>query len=322
MAKILGIDAGGSKTRVICCDMEDLQRDISIGTREELLRSGNFRQLGKAGIRVLIREIITRFQIEDPDMTFVLGGFAGAGTQETRCEIESTFEEEGFQKINVTIMHDAGLILRGLGDDGIVLIAGTGSICFGRRALSNQGNSIEARAGGYGYQVLSEVGGYNLGMRAIDAVRKMVDGRKQEPTVLCQRFEDYFGLEELQQIASILHPAVEEKAEASKKIADLSKIVLQAAHEGDHVAKGLVDRAVNEYADHIQAVYDRLGSKVTKVGLHGGLFANPYGDELLIGPLQRHPVLVGLDLKFETIGIREGDRDGLIEAVINTFGRK
>ncbi len=322
MVKIIGIDAGGSKTRIVCCDKEDLQKDTSIGIQDELLRSGNYRQLGKAGVRVLIREIMTRFQIDDPDMSFVLGGFAGAGTPETRCEIESAFEDEGFQKTNVTVMHDAGLLLRALGDDGIVLIAGTGSICFGRKDLSTQGDSIEARAGGYGYQVFSEMGGYNLGMRAVDAVLKIADGRKQEPTVLYQRLKDCFGLEDLQQITSILQPEGEQKVFASEKVADLSKIVLRAAHEGDNVAKGLVDRAVNEYADHIQAVYERLGSQATKVGLHGGLFANPHGDELLLGPLQRHPDLIDLDLKFETIGVRDGDRDGLIEALKNTFGRE
>jgi hypothetical protein len=62
-------------------------------------------------------------------------------------------------------------------------------------------------------------------------------------------------------------------------------------------------------------VYNNLGLKNPLVGLHGGLFSDPHGEELLIKPLMRHVLLSKYDLRFITLGRRKGDTDPLIEAM-------
>jgi len=312
---VIGVDAGGSKTRVIVCEGDDLERGIFNRFREELLGPCNYVQAGIDGVRELIKEIKTRFQIDDPHKTLVVGGFAGAGTSESHSTIKRAFEDTGFKNYNIEITSDAMLLLMSIGNNGIVLVAGTGSVCIGRCHALSDNKVMEARSGGYGFRSVSEPGGYKLGIRAIDAALKIEDGRKQEPTVLYQEVKEYFRINILQQLIPLLYPESDDKVNVQEKVAGLSKIVLQSAHEGDRVACEFVKETVDELADYIQAVYKKLGSNESVVGLHGGLFKDQNGNELIINPLKEHRYLGGLELKFKTLGVKKGDKDPLIQAM-------
>ena len=77
-------------------------------------------------------------------------------------------------KAPVLVVNDALVALEaGAGDGpGIVLIAGTGSICYGR---NEEGQA--ARAGGWGYMLGDEGSGWWIGRRALSAVMRQFDGR-------------------------------------------------------------------------------------------------------------------------------------------------
>ena len=314
---ILGIDAGGSKTRVAFGARAELCKS---SLSEAVLGPGNYRQVGASGVRALVREITAHYQLTDPSDTLVVGGFAGAGTAESQEAIRGILEDEGYAADNVrTITSDGGLLLWALGDDGIALIAGTGSICIGRRRGSPGTEDVEARAGGYGYRLPSDVGGYRLGLGAIEAALRIEDGRPHEPTTLHQRVKEHFGLEDLQRIIPHLYPAGEvdgeEGIDVREKVAALSGAVFAAAAGGDGVAAGLVTATVDELADLVQAVFHKLGSRPAAVALHGGLFADPHAGDLLLVPLCQHAALSPLPLRFETLGVRPDDKDPLIEAM-------
>ncbi len=310
---ILGIDAGGSKTRVAFGSNTDLAAD---SLRTETFGPGNFRQVGSSGIRTLVRDIISRCHLMNPSDTLVVGGFAGAGTVESQEAIRDVLVEEGFHIDNVrSITSDGGLLLWALGNDGIALIAGTGSICIGRRKESSTTDYVEARAGGYGYRLASEVGGYGLGIGAIDAAVRIEDGRRQQPTALYELVGQCFRLTNLQQIIPHLYPAAQEKDDVREKVATLASGVLRAAATGDGVALELVEKAVDELADLIQAVFHKLGARSSHVGLHGGLFTDPHAHDLLLEPLKQHVAICELPLKFESLGVKPGDRDPLLEAM-------
>ena len=310
---ILGIDAGGSRTRVVFGSNTDLTAN---SLRTETFGPGNFRQIGPSGIRSLVQDVTSRCHLVGLSDTLVVGGFAGAGTVESQAAIRSVLVEEGFHPDNVhTITSDGGLLLWALGNDGIALIAGTGSICIGRRQGSTPTDYVEARAGGYGYRLASEVGGYGLGIGAIDAAVRIEDGRRQQPTALYELVGECFRLTDLQQIIPHLYPTAEEKDEVREKVATLAGGVLGAAANGDGVALGLVRKTVDELADLIQAVFHKLGARPSRVGLHGGLFTDSHAHDLLLDPLTQHEAIRELPLKFESLGVKPGDRDPLLEAM-------
>jgi N-acetylglucosamine kinase-like BadF-type ATPase len=321
MREIIGIDAGGSKTRVIQASVADTSRKFKI-IKEACFDPYNYRQDGISGLNRLINHILANIRIKDTGSVLLIGGFAGAGTYKCHMDIQRTLEKHGFRRNLTNITSDAGLLLMAIGNTGIVLIAGTGSICIGRGGVSEDGREIKVRAGGYGFRMYSEPGGYQLGMRAIDAALKIEDGRGQEPTVLYTRIKDYFGVSLLEEIMPLLYPQSGKNSNANRQIAGISKVVLKAAHEGDETTNHLVSELVDNLADHIRAVYKKLGLENPIVGLHGGLFADPHGDELLIRPLIQHRLLIKYDLKFVTLGVRKGDIDPPVEAMKHAVLKK
>lgn len=315
MREIIGIDAGGSKTSVVHASFTD-----SVNTDLQLIAEAdfgayNYRQDGITALHRLIKQILASFEIEDRRTTLLLGGFAGAGTPKSHEDIQKTFEKHGFRRDLINIKSDADLLLMAIGNEGIVLTAGTGSMCLGRRKIREDGREMNVRAGGYGFRAYSEPGGYQLGMRAIDVALKIEDGREQEPTVLYTRIKDYFGIANLEEIIPIIYAPVATNSHINRQIAGIAKLVLKASHEGDKMANRLVTDVVDNFADHILAVYRRLGLENPLVGLHGGLFADRHGDELFIKSLMQHALLKEYQLTFVTLGTKKGDTDPLREAM-------
>jgi N-acetylglucosamine kinase-like BadF-type ATPase len=310
----IGIDAGGTRTRVVSLDETGLAEPGSTPINESILGPGNFRLLGETGVRELVQEILEIFLIDDPQAASVVAGFAGAGTPESQASIRDAFVEAGFGK--VTITSDAGLLLMSLENSGIVLVAGTGSICMGRKPCADNPMGFdEYRAGGYGYRLMSEPGGYRVGIQAIDAALRVTDGRSEQATALEDVVRDYFRMSDLRQIVPELYPDEADTESIQAKVAGLSPLVLAAAVEGDRVAGDIVSDTVDDMADHVRAVCRQLNLRDSVVGLHGGLFGATGGQTLLMDPLQSHPQLSHLSLRYRTLGLPGDDTDPLIEAM-------
>jgi N-acetylglucosamine kinase-like BadF-type ATPase len=323
MVEIIGIDAGGSKTRVIHASLADsVNTDLQL-IGEAYFDSYNYRQDGVSGLNRLIKQILRNLKIRDIESTLLVCGVAGAGTDKSHRDIQRTFEKHGFCTELINVKSDGDLLLMAIGDEGIVLTAGTGSVCVGRRKVSSErGSEINVRAGGYGSRMYSEPGGYQLGIRAIDAALRIEDGREQAPSVLCASLKDYFGVSRLEEIIPLIYPRTANTGNVNRQIAGIAKLVLETAHDGDKTANHLVMELVDNFADHILAVYSKLGLEKSLVGLHGGLFADPHAEELLITPLTQHSLLNKYDLKFISLGIKKGDINPLIGAMKHVFLKK
>lgn len=312
LERIVGIDAGGTKTRVV----EGSAADFDAGSMTcHDFGPGNFRQIGVEGVTDLAAQIVKRFDVA-PERARVIGGFAGAGNQLAYAEVTSGFAAAGFARENITITNDASLILAALNNTGIVLIAGTGGICIGR----NGGTDIQSdeglvRAGGYGYRIDSEASGYYLGRRALDVALKIEDGREQEPSMLHDLVRSGLGLASLQDIVPILYPSGDDKASVQARVASLAPLVMEAAARGDKPAKEIVAAVVGDMADHLQAVCLRMGVTKFPVALYGGLFKGPHTEHLILDPLRSHRLLQPFSLELHTTGDTAGDLDVLREAV-------
>ncbi len=310
---ILGLDAGGTKSRAVVGDERQFWSGEVV---EHDFGPGNFREIGFEGVVTLAEQIRDHFQIQRPSEARVIAGFAGAGTLESQERVSAAFKKAGFSKEATTITSDANLMLASIENNGVVLIAGTGGICIGRKGgLDIKSQKGLVRAGGYGYRVGSEVSGYYLGRRAIDAALRLEDGLTQEPTILYEVVKQELGLFDLQKISAVMYPSPESGVSVQALIANLAPRVLQSAHDGDKVAQGIVSDAVSEMADHIRAVCAKLDIASTVVALHGGLFKAAQSEALLIGPLRQHPQLSKLNLSFRTLGVDAGDLDAVVEAV-------
>ena len=310
---ILGIDAGGTKTRVMYGPAEVFASPDPADLCAASFGPGNYRHLGTEGIIRLLREIVGRFGITDVGQSAVVAGFAGAGTPESEAAIQRIFRQKGFVHPQILVTSDVGLLLRALRNHGILLIAGTGSICMGR---VNGRDDSTVRAGGWGHRLGDAGSGYCLGLKAIETALKIEDGvLPRTSSVLYDRVKACFNLEHLNRITDILYPDITTDHSVQERIAGLAGAVIDAARNGDEPADRIVAETANALAEYVHAVYNRLGEEVRDVGLYGGLFQHPHAGGMLIDRIVSHEILDGLTLCFEPLGLRASDPDPLIDAI-------
>lgn len=150
----------------------------------------------------------------------------------------------------ITIVNDAQLVLAAGTPDGwgVALIAGTGSIAYGRSPTGSL-----ARAGGWGYILGDEGSGYAVGLAALRAVVRATDRRGAETGLTAAILAEWAlpSAESLIQRVYVdgLAPAV---------IAHLAPVVVRLAATGDQVSRSIIDDACGELALAAAAVARQL----------------------------------------------------------------
>ncbi len=194
---------------------------------------------------------------------------------------------------------DAALVLEAaLGEaPGIIVISGTGSIAFARDLAGHV-----LRAGGWGIPYDDFGSGFDLGRRAIIATLQDYDQRGPH-TVLTERLRRHFRLKSI--------PRIVVRAPAQHEVAALFPLVLEAARQGDNVARRLCHTAGEDLARLAVTLVRRLGWRRRKftVVCAGGVFKasatirrvfarelHAYAPGARLRLLRREPVEGALDL--------------------------
>lgn len=164
-----------------------------------------------------------------------------------------------------SITHDASIALTGAtGGTGVVIIAGTGSMAFGRN-----GEGRTARAGGWGYAFGDEGGAFHLVRQALRASLRFEEGWGS-PTALPEALLDATGASN---VNDLLHRFYSDEYPRAR-IASLAKVVDEAARAGDAVAREILNEGAQSLAMLGAAV--RAGvfgsDEVVRVAYSGGVF--------------------------------------------------
>lgn len=257
---VLGIDAGGTKT---VCLVADEQGHVLGSARGP---GANLATLGELEVEKVLHEVMEQAMVGQSGAPAVIClGIAGVDRAVDAAIIRSIMRRIG-NKAPVLVVNDALIALEaGAGDGpGIVLIAGTGSICYGR---NDRGHA--ARAGGWGYILADEGSGWWMGQRAIQAVMRQADGRGPA-TSLTPRVLAYFGVTDP---ALVVHEVYYHDPRR-RLIAGLGPAVQASVDEGDPVAREIVADAAGELALAARSVAEKLemrGAQFPLV-LSGGAF--------------------------------------------------
>lgn len=132
---------------------------------------------------------------------------------------------------------------------GIVLISGTGSICYGKNM---EGNSH--RTGGWGHIIGDEGSAYDIAVNSLSAVAKSYDGRNAE-TVLTKLIYDYLNISTHRELIDFCYRAENTKAD----IAKLAFLCDKACAAGDIVAKIIIEEAADKLIQMTVVVAEKLG---------------------------------------------------------------
>ncbi len=259
----LGVDGGGTKTHVVL--MNDAREVVGEGTAgpSNPLRVGV--ETAVSNIVKATDEAIDAGGALRVDIGAAVLGLAGVRRADIKASIKSSFNEQiRIRKTTVITDAEIALFATTQGKPGIVVIAGTGSVCLGKNDKGKM-----AIAGGWGPLAGDEGGGVGIAQTALHAVAKASDGRGIA-TVLSARASEYFrasGPENL--IVAIYSPQVD-----NTRIAGFAKFVVDAAHEGDAVATTILQEAGSELGLAACAVIDQLGLRKQKIpiGCVGSVF--------------------------------------------------
>ncbi len=257
---VLGIDAGGTKTVCLVAD----ERGHVLGSARG--PGANLASLGELEVEKVLHEVMEQAMVGQSGAPAVIClGIAGVDRADDAAIIRSIMRRIG-NKAPVLVVNDALIALEaGAGDGpGIVLIAGTGSICYGRNE-----RGLAARAGGWGYILADEGSGWWMGQRAIQAVMRQADGRGPA-TLLTPRVLAHFGVTD----AAMLVFEVYYHDPRRRLIAGLGPAVQASVDEGDPVAREIVADAAGELALAARSVAEKLEMRGVQfpLVLSGGAF--------------------------------------------------
>ena len=169
MGYSLGFDCGGTKTDCVLLDAKGTVIGEGRGGPANPLRSGY--EGAFSSLREAAAEAIAAGKIYPADITGVCAGMAGAGRLSVARRIMEFLTQE-FPAARTHVVPDYEIALESAAGSrpGVVLIAGTGSVAFGRNAAGET-----ARAGGYGPWIGDEGSAFEIGRRAVSAVMRTRD---------------------------------------------------------------------------------------------------------------------------------------------------
>jgi N-acetylglucosamine kinase len=268
---VLGIDAGGTKT--VCLLADATGRVVA----ESRGGGANLQAAGELEVEKVLHTVMEEALGNRPHVPAAIClGIAGVDREEDTAVVHAIMRRIGY-KARIVVTNDALVALvAGAGDDpGIVVIAGTGSIAYGRNARGEA-----ARAGGWGYVLGDEGSGYWIGRHALRAVVREADGRGPS-TALTPRVLAHFGIGRAQDLVREVYA----RHLPPPAIAALARHVETARCEGDPVAVEILERGADELVACARSVAQRLGmaGEAFPFLLAGGIFeAVPW----LVGALQ------------------------------------
>ena len=257
---VVGIDAGGSKT---VCQVGDSDGRVVAEARGA---GANLQSAGELEVEKVLHDVMTEaLAAAGGSPAAVCLGMAGVDRPHDALVMRAILSRlcRGSKAL---VVNDALVALEAgaPGLAGIVIIAGTGSIAYGRDA-----NGRAARAGGWGHVLGDEGSGFWLGRQALSAILRAADQRGAK-TALAAPVMAHFGVT---RETDLVHP-VYEGGMKPKVVAALASIVGEVAGAGDPVAMRIVARGADELATSAASVGRRLGLESAHIPLPlaGGIF--------------------------------------------------
>ncbi len=255
MDSVLGIDGGGSNTVCVLMNWngEVLHRSVA--------GPSNYQTIGMKATFHALKSAINGAVCSHhrPTIAAICLGLAGVDRPEDFQVIGKLVQQLrsdnlplvwALQPDKIVICSDSAIALAGAtsNNTGIVTIAGTGSMVFGR---NQQGET--KRAGGWGAMLGDDGSAYYLAIQGIRAALRSADGIIGE-TILKEKFREHLNLDKLQDIIPLLYRS----NWGVKEIAALATIVDGAAAEGDTVSCGIIEAGVEELVLTTKVVIDAL----------------------------------------------------------------
>ncbi len=271
---VFGIDGGGTRSRIILAtrDGNVLSRLEGASTNMYASQSGNV-----AGVlRRLIEDACTACGRSVSEIAAGCIGSAGLSRPPERALFSAAFAELLGTGVPVRLCDDSEILLvGGVGElQGVCLVAGTGSIAFGRLS-----DGRTARAGGLGWRLGDEGSAWWIGQQAVCRTLRSYETR-DIPTGMMAGLLRHFQVQESWELIPLFNGKSLDKA----AIAAAAPLVTVAAKQGDALALDILRQAAEELYALVSSVVNHLP---------------PLAESRLVcaGGVMEHDEIVGVELR-------------------------
>lgn len=255
MEFIAGIDGGGTKTIVICADLDGKL------LKEQRFGPFNVNSIGKEGFAALMEEICAFLQGMGQCLALCIGA-AGCSNPSMQEVVKAAMEQAHIANWRLVGDHEIALSGALEGRPGICLGVGTGTFCFGK---NEDGERV--RVGGWGHLIGDEGSGYALGRDALSAVTRDWDGCG-EKTTLTKAVREELRLDTHEKLVAYVY------GNDKSVVAAFSHIVEREATAGDPVANAILRANAKALVKQASAAAERLNMRGGEMALLGGLAEN------------------------------------------------
>ena len=249
----VGVDAGGSRTIAALARGTEVVRTITA-------RAANPNLIGiDAAARTIGRCITLVLDGESPSAIGI--GVAGAGDESVAAQLRASLSRR-FPTARIALCHDARIALRAAlpEGDGLVLIAGTGSIAYAEIGAQS------FRAGGYGYLLGDKGSGYAIGAAALRHLLAEMEIGSAKSAMLAE-LAAHLGVNDRAGALARIY-------QSSTPVADIAAcapLVLRHAERGEELSTGIVQQAAQGLCELIARVEIRNPKCALPVVFSGGL---------------------------------------------------
>lgn len=270
MPYYLGIDGGGSKTACAVGDATSLLASVTTGP-SNVVRVGEAR--ARESLQEAVRSACAAAGITPRQVERTCIGAAGAAREEVSIALRRSLSEVLPGEIKIVGDMEIALAAAFGSGPGVIVIAGTGSIAYGRDA---QGKT--ARAGGWGFAISDEGSAHWIGRTALSAALRSVDEASNPNLPLLHEMMKMWQLNSPEDLVRAANFHGESAAAGSAPdFAAFFPAVLAAAEAGDAVAIGVLTAASSELARLASVVVRRLSqlqgsSPAVPMAMVGGVF--------------------------------------------------
>jgi N-acetylglucosamine kinase-like BadF-type ATPase len=265
MKTFLGVDGGGTKTRFLLID------ETGKVLASHLEGPAYYLEIGLDALREMltrgIDHTLRQGHLREEDLSQAFLGLPAYGEDSKLLPALDAAPARAlphgrYRCDNDMVCGWAGALA---GADGINIVSGTGSIGYGEFVGRN------ARAGGWGELFSDEGSSYWLAREGLRLFSRMSDGRSPRGA-LYEQVRRHFALgSDLDLCAAVYGQAIAQRSQ----LAQLSRLVIAAAVDGDPAALGLLQSAVRELVDIVDAVREQLripADVPIPVSASGGMF--------------------------------------------------
>lgn len=253
MKYVIGVDGGGTKTEA---SAYDLNGKIILTSKKGFANLLNNKEIALNNIVSSIREIIDK--LGTVELKGVYLGIAGSEVGENAKLISGRIKSQ--LKIDSVVMNDAELALRAMlkGKDGILVIAGTGSVAFGIN------NNMTSKCGGWGNLLGDEGSGYSI---AIDTIKRMIfeEERSIPKSELTKEIMAKVGIKSVHEITKFVYSSTKDE------IAALTPITARLGESGDRIASAILINEGIKLAKTVENLYKKLKFQSCHIALVGGV---------------------------------------------------